>query len=120
MPEEMKSQRFRCPGCAADMEFDPESGQMKCRFCGQTAAVPTITTGVAPPHSLDEFLAKTDDTHLRPLTEQALEVGCDGCGSRITFQPPEVAGTCPFCGADIVVQPQGGRPDDRAGRRAAG
>jgi ribosomal protein S27E len=92
------------------MEFDPESGQMKCRFCGQTAAVPTITTGVAPPHSLDEFLAKTDDTHLRPLTEQALEVGCDGCGSRITFQPPEVAGTCPFCGADIVVQPKAADP----------
>ena len=110
MPEETKPQRFRCPGCAADMEFDPESGLMKCRFCGQTAAVPAVTTGVAPPHSLDEFLAKTDDTHLRPLTDQALEVSCDGCGSRVAFDPPEVAGTCPFCGADIVAEPKAADP----------
>jgi len=110
MTEETKSQRFRCPGCAADMEFDPSSGLMKCRFCGQTAALPAPTTGVAPPHSLDEFLAKTDDSHLRPLTGQALEVSCDGCGSRIAFQPPEVAGTCPFCGADIVAQPKAADP----------
>jgi ribosomal protein S27E len=92
------------------MEFDPESGRMKCRFCGQTAALPDPVTGVAPPHSLEEFLAKTDDTHLRPLTAQALEVSCDGCGSQIAFQPPEVAGTCPFCGADIVAQPKAADP----------
>ena len=91
------------------MEFDPASGQMKCRFCGQTTALPAPSAGVAP-HSLEEFLAKTDDTHLRPLTEQALEVSCDGCGSRIAFQPPEVAGTCPFCGADIVAQPKAADP----------
>jgi hypothetical protein len=37
--------------------------------------VPTATKAVvAPPHSLDEFLAKTDDSHLRPLTGEALEV----------------------------------------------
>ncbi len=82
---------------------------MKCRFCGQTAPVPAAT-GVVVPHSLDEFLAKIGDSHLEPLTEQALEVSCDGCGSRIAFQPPEVAGTCPFCGADIVMQPKAADP----------
>lgn len=91
------------------MEFDPSSGLMKCAFCGQTTALPT-TTGIAPPHSLDEFLAKTDDRHLQPLTEQALEVSCDGCGSRIAFDPPEVAGKCPFCAADIVAQPKAADP----------
>jgi ribosomal protein S27E len=110
MPEQTKPQQFRCPGCAADMEFDPASGLMKCRFCGQTAEVPTVTKSVAPPHSLDEFLAKTDDSHLRPLTVEALEVSCEGCGSRIAFEPPEVAGTCPFCGADIVAQPKAADP----------
>src|SRR5882724_4399173 len=109
MPEETKPQRFRCPGCSADMVFDPESGQMKCRFCGQTAPVPAAT-GAVVPHSLDEFLAKIGDSHLQPLTEKALEVSCDGCGSRIAFQPPEVAGVCPFCGAEIVMQPKAADP----------
>lgn len=110
MPEENKPQQFRCPGCAANMEFDPASGMMKCRFCGQTAPVPPVSTGVAPPHSLDEFLAKIDDSHLQPIAQQALQVSCAGCGSAITFQPPEVAGLCPFCGADIVVQPKAADP----------
>ncbi len=110
MPDEKKTERFRCPGCASDMEFDPASGLMKCSFCGQTAPLPASPAAVAPPHPLDEFLEKTDDSHLRPLTEQALEVSCDGCGSRIAFEPPEVAGTCPFCGADIVAQPKAADP----------
>ena len=110
MPDEKTSARFLCPGCSADMEFDPESGLMKCRFCGKTAPVPPPQAALATPHSLDEFLAKTDDSHLRPLTEQALEVSCNGCGSRIAFHPPEVAGVCPFCGADIVAQPTAADP----------
>ena len=111
MPEETKSERFRCPGCAADMEFDPEqrSDEVPVLRPNGSRACPA-TVSVAPPHSLDEFLAKTDDSHLRPLTVQALEVSCDGCGSRVAFEPPEVAGTCPFCGADIVAQPKAADP----------
>ena len=110
MVEEKKPARFPCPGCAADMEFDPESGLMKCRFCGKTAPVLAADAPIAAPHGLDEFLAKTGDSHLRPLSDQALEVTCDGCGSRIVFHPPEVAGACPFCGADIVAQPKAADP----------
>ncbi|HEV2690265.1 MAG TPA: hypothetical protein VGV35_17025 [Bryobacteraceae bacterium] len=92
------------------MDFDPESGQMKCRFCGQLAAVPPEQAPVAPPHPFEEFVKKTDDSDLRPLSDQALEVSCDGCGSMVVFQPPEVAGTCPFCAATLVAQPKASDP----------
>jgi ribosomal protein S27E len=92
------------------MNFDPESGQMKCRSCGQLAPPPVEGTPPAQPHSLDEFLARTDDTHLRPISEQALEVSCDGCGSMVAFHPPDVAGTCPFCAATLVAQPKAADP----------
>jgi len=65
---------------------------------------------VASPHSLDEFLAKIDDTHLRPFTDDALQVSCDGCGSMVVFQPSEVAASCPFCGATMVTQPKAADP----------
>jgi ribosomal protein S27E len=110
MPEQKKFERFRCPGCSADMDFDPESGQMKCRFCGHTEPVPLEKGTVTPRHSLDEFLVKSDDTHLRPITDGALQVSCDGCGSMVVFQPPEVAGCCPFCGATMVTQPKAADP----------
>lgn len=110
MPEEKKTDRFLCPGCSADMEFDPETGGMKCRFCGQTAAVPALAGSAASRHSFDEYLAKTDDAHLGRVSEQALEVSCGGCGSVVAFEPPEVAGTCPFCAATIIAQPKAADP----------
>ena len=47
---------------------------------------------------------------LQPLTGQALQVSCDGCGSVVAFEPPEVAGICPFCGAGLVAQPKAADP----------
>jgi ribosomal protein S27E len=110
MSPETKAERFPCPGCAADMQFDPATGGMKCPFCGQTQALaaPAPGTGVKP-HPFAEFLA-TGNSKLQPLTGQALEVSCDGCGSVVAFEPPEVAGLCPFCGAALVAQAKAADP----------
>jgi ribosomal protein S27E len=115
---------FPCPGCSADMHFDPAAGMMKCSFCGRTAAVPTSTAiaapvahdvstpapGHLPCHPLEDFLAKAQGAHLAMLSPQALEVHCAACGSSVTFQPPEVAGTCPFCASAIVAQAKAADP----------
>ena len=57
------------------------------------------------------------EDYLRPrsgqliaLAENALEVRCDGCGATVTFSPPDVAGTCSFCGVAIVAQPVSADP----------
>jgi ribosomal protein S27E len=104
MPETPKFAHFRCPGCGGEMDFDPQSGMMKCQSCGQTQAVPTSTTIVVA-HPLEDALA-----HVTPLSAEALEVNCDGCGSVVVFEPPEVAGACSFCGAMIVAQPKAADP----------
>ena len=39
-----------------------------------------------------------------------MEVKCDGCGAVFTFEPPQVAGACPFCAARIVTQPKAASP----------
>lgn len=115
-------EHYPCPGCSADMHFDPASGQMKCAFCGRAAPVPTTAStttspavaGAAPAglrcHPLDEFLARVQSAHLTTLSPQALEVHCAACGSSVTFQPPEVAGVCPFCASAIVAQPKAADP----------
>ena len=112
-----KPDRFPCPGCSGDMAFDPQTGGMKCPFCGRTEAVPAATSpGDArgdtslKPHSLDEFLAKGDGAPLGSLSAQALEVSCSGCGAVVVFEPPEVAGNCSFCGANLVAQPKAADP----------
>ncbi len=110
MPDSPKVERFRCPGCSADMEFDPESGGMKCRFCGHTEALPVASTGEVKAHALQDALTETEGSHAKPLSDQALEVRCDSCGSAVVFEPPEVAGACTFCGAVIVAEPKAADP----------
>ena len=105
MPDPTKVERFRCPGCSADMEFDPQSGSMKCRFCGHTEALPPKENAGVKAHPLGDALA-----HTRPLSPQALEVSCESCGSVVLFEPPQVAGACTFCGAAIVAQPKAADP----------
>jgi ribosomal protein S27E len=106
MPEEKKMDRFLCPSCSADMEFDPPSGELKCRYCAHLEAVPVSQGAQMKPHALVETLAKTDASHLQTFSGESLQVSCSGCGSVVVFQPPEVAGTCPFCAASIVAQPK--------------
>jgi DNA-directed RNA polymerase subunit RPC12/RpoP len=58
---------------------------------------------------LDPYLVPGKGVFAR-LSENALEVDCSGCGSIVEFEPPEVAGDCPFCGAKIVAQPRAADP----------
>lgn len=92
------------------MQFDPATGAMKCPFCGQTRALPAEDPAALRPHPLDRYLAEGHGAALLPLTGQALEVACGGCGSVVAFEPPEVAGTCPFYGAALVAQPKAADP----------
>ena len=86
------------------MLFDPASGALKCPSCGGTKAVEAQGT-------IDEI---PFDGNFRGSVEKisatALQVNCSGCGAVVEFQPPEVAGSCPFCAATIVAQPKSADP----------
>ncbi len=93
------------------MQFDPATGGMKCPFCGQTQALPAEGGAAAViPHSFEEFMSAAGAAKLLPLTAQALEVACASCGSVVTFEPPDVAGSCPFCANALVAQPKAADP----------
>jgi len=99
-----KPERFRCPQCSAGMEFDPETGSLKCRFCGSVQALPESNAPAA--HPFNEAQA-----HLFiPISDNAMEVRCGGCGSVVAFEPPTIAGSCSFCGAAIVAAPKAADP----------
>jgi ribosomal protein S27E len=110
MPEQItdsqKVQRFACPGCAGAMQFDPDSGKIKCPYCGQLLDPPPGSEIV----SHDYLAALKGVNNHAPISQQAMEVQCAGCGSTVAFQPPDVAGNCSFCGAPIVAQPKAADP----------
>lgn len=88
------------------MQFDPDSGKIKCPYCGQMQDPPPGSEIVS--HDYFEALKGTANHVI--ISQQALEVQCSGCGSTVAFQPPDVAGVCSFCGAPIVAQPKAADP----------
>jgi hypothetical protein len=108
-PASTKVERFRCPACSGDMEFDPESGRMKCRSCGHAEAISPPEAVMADRHPFAEAISQGGGHHV-PMSEQAIQASCDGCGSVVVFEPPEVAESCPFCGASIVAEPKAADP----------
>ena len=103
-----KMRRFPCPGCGADLEFDPREGSLACPYCGRTEIIPVSAEQVQE-RSYEEYLRPRSD-QLTELAQNALEVKCQGCGATVTFTPPEVAGECAFCGRQIVAQPKHADP----------
>ena len=87
------------------MEFNPESGQLKCAHCGHLQA---LIAGARV--STHPFLGTSANHTLQPITAKALQVSCSGCGSVVAFEPPEVAGICSFCGIAIVAQAKAADP----------
>ncbi|MGK3893850.1 hypothetical protein, partial [Enterococcus faecium] len=80
------------------------TGMMKCPACGRTQPV-DIPAGANVAEESFEAALRNDPSVVEKLSETALQVTCSGCGGTIEFQPPQVAGSCPFCAAQIVAQP---------------
>lgn len=102
----MPAVRFRCPDCSAGMEFDPEKGKLKCGYCGAETEVPEDGGGALREIPYTEY----GRAEASPISADAVEVTCGGCGATVQFEPPEVAGVCPFCAAAIVGQPKAADP----------
>ena len=104
------------------MEFRPSLEALVCPFCGhseQSAKSQEIQTSPATLNTTKERTAikerdyqafATQNTQMAALSSTALEVQCGGCQANITFEPPQTAGNCPFCGTSIVAEPHEAHP----------
>ncbi len=107
-PPTTKVEQFPCPSCGAKLEFHPHAGRLKCPYCGWEDAIAETAAAIVE-HDYREYL-QTKHTTLSQLSTTALEVACPGCRASITFQPPDTAGKCPFCGTGIVTQGKAAGP----------
>lgn len=102
--QRQKPLNFPCPGCGADLIFDPKETCLICPYCGRKEPIQKNAEPVIE-RSYEQYLHATPE-QMGTVGENALEVSCTRCGATVTFTPPEVAGACPFCGSAIVAQPK--------------
>jgi ribosomal protein S27E len=96
-----------CPGCGAGLVYSPSLGKLACPYCNSAKTVIGNAEAVVE-NPLQK--AQWQNPQTSPLTAKAIQVECGGCKAQITFEPPDVAGDCPFCGTHITAQPQSADP----------
>ena len=101
-------QEFPCSKCGGKLEFNPKAGRLKCIYCSNEEDILQDKDDVQE-ISYDDFLA-TKKVKTVLLSETALEVACPSCRARVAFEPPDVAGKCPFCGTSIVSKGEKAHP----------
>lgn len=95
----------KCPQCAGTMSFDPKSGGLKCPYCGyeQQVVAEEETSGSAS--ELDFFQAEaTANCNWGVATKTVI---CKMCGGESVYDSLQIAGTCPFCGSNQVMEEKG-------------
>ncbi len=97
--KKVESSAFKCPSCGADMRFDPESGHLKCDFCGREEAIEANREDI---EEYDFEKAETDET-LNDWGTQTKTVQCENCGGTTIVPAEQTTVTCAFCGSPKVV-----------------
>ena len=91
-------QQQTCDQCGAKVDFAPGTSVLRCPYCGHETPIAQAGSMIA---ELDyrAFLTKAGD---EKESDEVQRVKCDKCGAETTMPPESAAGTCPFCGANMV------------------
>lgn len=95
----------KCPQCAGTMSFDPNSGGLKCPYCGYEEQVVIEEEEPENASELDFFQAEqTGNCNWGVETKTVI---CKMCGGESVYDALQIAGTCPFCGSNQVMEEKG-------------
>ena len=99
-------QKFPCPACGAQAEWNPSKEKLVCPFCGTES-----------PYKIDRTTGRIEELDLvRTLRELPEEqrgwhaekrsVQCQSCRAVMVFDPTRVGQNCEFCGSPALVDYQ--------------
>jgi Zn finger protein HypA/HybF involved in hydrogenase expression len=98
-------QKFECPACGAEAQWNPEKKALVCPFCGTVSPVTLLTRGadtVIVEHDLVAALRGVPDTKRGWQTDK-VSVRCQSCKAVSVFDPARVGQRCEFCGSTQLV-----------------
>src|ERR1700726_4042969 len=99
MAEELAREKFACPACGAEAQWNPAKQALVCPFCGTIAPMKTPPEGAAvEEHDLVAALRGIPDDQ-RGWQAEKTSVKCQSCQAITVFAPTHVAQRCDFCGS---------------------
>jgi DNA-directed RNA polymerase subunit RPC12/RpoP len=106
MSEATARQKFSCPACGAEAQWNPGKQALVCPYCGVTSPAPVELSATG------EQLIKENDlaAALRSIPDdqrgwqaQKTSVKCQSCQAISVFDPARVGQRCDFCGSSALV-----------------
>src|SRR4051812_44640319 len=103
MSETTAKQKFSCPACGAEAQWNPAKQALVCPFCGTVSPMQLPAAG-------GEIVENDLATALRNLGEEQrgwnaekTSVKCQSCQAISVFDPTRVGQRCDFCGSSALV-----------------
>jgi hypothetical protein len=102
--EAVAREKFACPACGAEAQWNPAKQALVCPYCGTTAPMsgPPDAPGGVREHDLVEALRALPDEK-RGWKAEKVSVRCQSCQAISVFDPGTVAQRCAFCGSAQIV-----------------
>lgn len=104
-PELVAREKFQCPSCGAEAEWNPAKQKLVCPFCGTEAPAPAAAgqdAGAIVEHDLVAALRAIPDT-ARGWQAPKISVRCQSCQAISVFDAGTVGERCAFCGSTALV-----------------
>lgn len=96
------SNATKCPGCGANLVFNPRIEGLACSSCGSVFDANTLdmmwSMGVSNPeqeYGIDDVLSDDDS--------KKVEIVCNSCGAQIITDKNTSATVCTFCGSPALI-----------------
>lgn len=92
----------KCPQCGGVMDFDPREGKLHCPYCDYLEEI--------LPEDEEETAAEEQDFETAEQTGncdwgvEKKTVLCKACGGEMVYDALEIAGECPYCGSNQVME----------------
>lgn len=93
---------YKCPNCGADIPYDPNSSNLKCKYCGTEYEVEILNQySEAIKHQEDSY--DWDEYNGQELEYNRAEYVCPSCGGSVIMDEDSSASYCPYCGSTIIL-----------------
>ena len=94
--------KYNCPGCGADMAYDPALGKLSCSHCGYAEEV--SGSGIEDTMASGGNGASSENSGSNSASSaQMLEYHCPNCGSVLVTGERTTSVSCEYCDAPLVL-----------------
>lgn len=103
MSETTAREKFACPACGAEAQWNPAKQALVCPFCG-TVSPATMPAGGGEIQENDLATAMRNlAANQRGWAAEKTSVKCQSCQAISVFDPTRVAQRCEFCGSSALI-----------------